>query len=86
MENKDYKKTLKLTWLAETPKAQFTPTYCVYFDHIISKPLLGKDEDFKQYVGHETRKEVKVLGDPELRNLKKGDIIQIQRKGFFKVI
>lgn len=53
--NKDYKKTLKLTWLAETAKATFTPTWCVYFDHIISKPLLGKDEDFKQFVNKDTR-------------------------------
>lgn len=85
LDNKDYKKTLKLTWLAHSDKAPFTPTYCVYFDHLISKPLLGKDEDFKQFVGHQTRQEVEVLGDPELRKLKKGDIIQIQRKGFFKV-
>ena len=55
LENKDYKKTLKLTWLAVTEQSKFTPTWCVYFDHIISKPLLGKDEDFKQYIGHETR-------------------------------
>ncbi|CAG9764840.1 unnamed protein product [Ceutorhynchus assimilis] len=85
LDNKDYKKTPKLTWLAETGKAPFTPTYCVYFEHIISKPLLGKDEDFKQYVKHETRQEFEVLGDPELKKLKKGDIIQVQRKGFFKV-
>lgn len=46
---------MKLTWLAVTDKAKFTPTWCVYYDHLISKPLLGKDEDFKQYVGHKTR-------------------------------
>ncbi|XP_018579674.1 bifunctional glutamate/proline--tRNA ligase [Anoplophora glabripennis] len=85
IENKDYKKTLKLTWLAEVEKAPFTPTWCVYFDHIISKAILGKDEDFKQYIGHETRREVQMLGDPELKNLKKGEIIQLQRRGFFKV-
>ncbi|ENN77483.1 hypothetical protein YQE_06011, partial [Dendroctonus ponderosae] len=85
LDNKDYKKTAKLTWLADTAKAKLSQTFCVYFDHIISKPLLGKDEDFKQFVDHETRKEVEVLGDPELRKLNKGDIIQLQRKGFFKV-
>ncbi|KAK4884370.1 hypothetical protein RN001_000641 [Aquatica leii] len=85
LENKDYKKTLKLTWLSDTENAMLTPTWCVYFDHIISKPLLGKDEDFKQFVGHETKKSVQMLGDPELKKLKKGDIIQLQRRGFFKV-
>lgn len=55
LQNQDYKKTIKLTWLADTGKAEFTPTYCLYFDHIISKPLLGKDEDFKSFIGHETR-------------------------------
>ncbi|KAF5270207.1 hypothetical protein FQA39_LY08421 [Lamprigera yunnana] len=85
LENKDYRKTLKLTWLADTENAMFTTTWCVYFDHIISKPLLGKDEDFKQYVGHETKKCIQMLGDPELKKLKKGDIIQLQRRGFFKV-
>lgn len=55
LDNKDYKKTLKLTWLADTPKSPTVEVYCVYFDHIISKPLLGKDEDFKQYIGHKTR-------------------------------
>ncbi|CAG0883237.1 unnamed protein product [Darwinula stevensoni] len=83
LENKDYKKTLKLTWLAETDKAPLIPCRCVYFDHIISKPVLGKDDDFKQFLGQDTRVEVMMLGDPELARLKQGDIIQLQRKGFF---
>ncbi|CAK1552350.1 unnamed protein product [Leptosia nina] len=85
LENKDYKKTLKITWLADSTKSPRVEVYCVYFDHIISKPLLGKDEDFKQYIGHQTRWEVPMLGEPELAKLKVGDIIQLQRRGFFRV-
>ncbi|KAH8330885.1 hypothetical protein KR067_008655 [Drosophila pandora] len=86
LENKDFKKTLKLTWLAvEDDASAYPPTFCVYFDNIISKAVLGKDEDFKQFIGHKTRDEVPMLGDPELKKCKKGDIIQLQRRGFFKV-
>ncbi|CAB3368587.1 Hypothetical predicted protein [Cloeon dipterum] len=83
LDNKDYKKTLKITWLADTPKGKTIPCACVYFEHIISKAVLGKDEDFKDYIGHDTRNDVMMLGDPELVNVKKGDIIQLQRRGFF---
>lgn len=56
LDDKDYKKTLKLTWLYEGESPEdFPPTVCVYFEHIISKAILAKDEDFKQYIGHETR-------------------------------
>lgn len=55
LADKDYKKTLKLTWLTETQEAPFIPCVCVYFDHIISKPVLGKDEDFKAYIGKNTK-------------------------------
>ncbi|XP_031617339.1 bifunctional glutamate/proline--tRNA ligase isoform X2 [Contarinia nasturtii] len=86
LENKDYKKTIKLTWLYEgASKDDFPPTVCVYFEHIISKAVLGKDEDFKQYVAKDTRREVPMLGDPELKKCKVGDIIQLQRRGFFRV-
>ncbi|KAL9891652.1 glutamyl-prolyl-tRNA synthetase [Glossina fuscipes fuscipes] len=86
LDNKDFKRTLKLTWLAvEDKKDAYPQTYCVYFDNIISKAVLGKDEDFKQYISHKTREEVQMLGDPELKKCKKGDIVQLQRRGFFKV-
>lgn len=83
LDNKDYKKTLKLSWLPDTPRTKLVPAVLVYFEHIISKPILGKDEDFKSYIGHETRRETLSLGDPELVHVKKSEIIQIQRKGFF---
>ncbi|XP_043399569.1 bifunctional glutamate/proline--tRNA ligase isoform X5 [Chelonia mydas] len=83
MENKDYKKTTKITWLAETPHAPLIPAVCVNYDHLITKPVLGKDEDFKQYVNQNSKQEELMLGDPCLKELKKGDIIQLQRRGFF---
>ncbi|OCT79431.1 uncharacterized protein LOC100158287 isoform X2 [Xenopus laevis] len=83
LENKDYKKTTKITWLAETPKAPFIPTSCVNYDHLITKPVLGKEEDFKQYINRSSKQEEVMWGDPCLKDLKKGDIIQLQRRGFY---
>ncbi|KAM5163294.1 bifunctional glutamate/proline--tRNA ligase isoform 4-T4 [Mantella aurantiaca] len=83
LENKDYKKTTKITWLADTLKAPFIPTTCANYDHLITKPVLGREEDFKQYVNRSSKQEEIMLGDPCLKNLKKGDIIQLQRRGFY---
>ena len=47
--------------------------------------MLDKNDDFKDFIGKDTKVEVEMLGDPELRKLKKGDIVQIQRRGFFIV-
>lgn len=85
LTNTDFKKTFKLTWLCKQDPSAYPLTYCVFFDHIISKPMIGKDEDFKQFIAKDTRKEVKMLGDPELKKCKKNDIIQLQRRGFFRV-
>ena len=55
LENKDYKKTTKITWLAETERALPVPAICVTYEHLITKPVLGKDEDFKQYVNKNSK-------------------------------
>nr|XP_004670165.2 bifunctional glutamate/proline--tRNA ligase isoform X2 [Jaculus jaculus] len=83
LENKDYKKTTKITWLAETCHALPVPAICVTYEHLITKPVIGKDEDFKQYVNKDSKHEELMLGDPCLKDLRKGDIIQLQRRGFF---
>ncbi|XP_054136275.1 bifunctional glutamate/proline--tRNA ligase isoform X2 [Melozone crissalis] len=83
LDNKDFKKTTKITWLAETPRSPLIPTVCVNYEHLITKPVLGKDEDFKQYINRNSKQEELMLGDPCLKELKKGDIIQLQRRGFY---
>ncbi|GFR95325.1 bifunctional glutamate/proline--tRNA ligase [Elysia marginata] len=83
LENTDFKKTQKITWLAEAEGGPFIPTVCLHYDHIISKGVLAKDEDFKQYINMDSKHEEVMLGDPCLADLKKGDIIQLQRRGYF---
>uniref|UniRef100_A0A672T3R1 Bifunctional glutamate/proline--tRNA ligase n=1 Tax=Sinocyclocheilus grahami TaxID=75366 RepID=A0A672T3R1_SINGR len=83
LENTDYKKTTKITWLAESSRAPLVPTVCVNYQHLITKPVLGKDDDFKAYINKNSKIEEKMLGDPCLKDLKKGDIIQLQRRGFY---
>ncbi|NP_001275581.1 bifunctional glutamate/proline--tRNA ligase [Danio rerio] len=83
LENTDYKKTTKITWLAESSRASFVPTVCVNYQHLITKPVLGKDDDFKDYINKNSKIEEKMIGDPCLKDLKKGDIIQLQRRGFY---
>ena len=82
--NKDFKKTMKLTWLSENDKnSPFTPVVLVYYDHIISKAILDKDDDFKNFVCQDSKHEIEVLGDPEFKNLKRGETVQVQRRGYF---
>ncbi|GBM15901.1 Bifunctional glutamate/proline--tRNA ligase [Araneus ventricosus] len=83
LDDKDYKKTLKVTWVVDSADSPLTPCMCVYYDHLVTKPVLGKDDDFKKFLNKNTKIVVNMKGDADLTTLKKGDIIQIQRKGFF---
>ncbi|KAM9860801.1 bifunctional glutamate/proline--tRNA ligase [Aulostomus maculatus] len=83
LDNKDYKKTTKITWLAETSGAPLLPAVCVNYQPLISKAIITKDDDFKDYINKNSKLEEKMVGDPCLKNLKKGDIIQLQRRGFY---
>ncbi|XP_064621300.1 bifunctional glutamate/proline--tRNA ligase-like isoform X3 [Lineus longissimus] len=83
LDNKDFKKTAKVTWLADADKCPLTPALCVHFDHIITKGVLGRDENFKDFVNYDSKREYTMVGDVELASLKKGDIIQLQRRGYY---
>ncbi|XP_070694452.1 bifunctional glutamate/proline--tRNA ligase isoform X2 [Pempheris klunzingeri] len=83
LENTDYKKTAKITWLADTNSAPLLPTICVNYQPLISKAIITKDDDFKDYINKSSKLEEKMFGDPCLKSLKKGDIIQLQRRGFY---
>ncbi|PAV81276.1 hypothetical protein WR25_02110 [Diploscapter pachys] len=87
LENKDYKNTMKVSWIGEVAKeeAKTVPLVAAYYDHIITKAVIGKDEDWKEFINYDSVHYKKMAGEPVLANLKKGDIIQLLRKGFFIV-
>ena len=41
LDDTDFKKTVKLTWLADVPEN--VAAVSVHYDNIISKPVLGED-------------------------------------------
>ena len=45
---------------------------------------LEKDDDFVKFINPCTRRETSALGDPNMRNLKQGEIIQLERKGYYR--
>ncbi|CAK9167152.1 unnamed protein product [Ilex paraguariensis] len=73
---------LKLTWLPDT--SELITLSLVEFDYLISKKKLEEDEDFLDVLNPCTKKETVALGDSNMRNLKRGEILQLERKGYFR--
>ncbi|KAK1430084.1 hypothetical protein QVD17_12587 [Tagetes erecta] len=73
---------LKLTWLPEID--ELVPLSLVEFGYLITKKKLDEDEDFVDVLNPNTKKEIAALGDSNMRNLKRGDILQLERKGYFR--
>ncbi|KAH0459412.1 hypothetical protein IEQ34_012226 [Dendrobium chrysotoxum] len=73
---------LKLTWLPDTD--ELINLSLVEFDYLLKKKKLEEGEDFLDNLNSCTRREVAALGDSNMRNLKRGDVIQLERKGYFR--
>ncbi|KAB2085665.1 hypothetical protein ES319_A05G414500v1 [Gossypium barbadense] len=73
---------LKLTWLAET--SELVNLSLVEFDYLITKKKLEEGEDFLDALNPCTKKETAAIGDSNIRNLKQGEILQLERKGYFR--
>eukprot|EP00002_Diphylleia_rotans_P019422 TRINITY_DN3759_c0_g1_i1.p1 TRINITY_DN3759_c0_g1~~TRINITY_DN3759_c0_g1_i1.p1 ORF type:complete len:752 (-),score=162.80 TRINITY_DN3759_c0_g1_i1:233-2488(-) len=73
----------KLQWVADTDDV--VSLVLVEFGHLMTKKKLEEDDDFLNFINGSSRKEIQATGDANLRNLQKGDIIQLERKGYFIV-
>eukprot|EP00201_Polytomella_parva_P009213 CAMPEP_0175064070 /NCGR_PEP_ID=MMETSP0052_2-20121109/15117_1 /TAXON_ID=51329 ORGANISM="Polytomella parva, Strain SAG 63-3" /NCGR_SAMPLE_ID=MMETSP0052_2 /ASSEMBLY_ACC=CAM_ASM_000194 /LENGTH=719 /DNA_ID=CAMNT_0016330357 /DNA_START=184 /DNA_END=2343 /DNA_ORIENTATION=+ len=80
----DVKKTKwKLTWLADVQ--ELVNLTLIDFDYIISKRKIEVDDDFKEFVNDQSRTVKVAVGDINTAKLAKGEIIQLERKGYYIV-
>ena len=83
----DFKKTRKLTWLGDAGAGAGAPVaLCLCdFDFLITKPKLDEGDEFEAFVNPRTKWEAPAVGEPAMRSLKAGAIVQLERKGFYRV-
>lgn len=80
----DFRKTSKkLTWLADTDDK--ITVDLVDFDHLITKDKLEEGDNFEDFLTPETEFHTKAYADVNVRDLKVSDIIQFERKGYYRV-
>ncbi|XP_004495831.1 glutamate--tRNA ligase, cytoplasmic-like [Cicer arietinum] len=73
---------LKLTWLPDSD--ELVSLTLAEFDHLITKKKVEKKEDIIDVVNPCTKKEILAYGDSNMRNLQRGEILQLERKGYFR--
>ena len=81
----DFKKTSKkVTWLsAPSDTYKLVPVTLIEYDYLIIKKKLEEDDNLEDVLNKKTEYRVKALASPEVAGLKKWDIIQFERKGYY---
>ncbi|KAJ5323724.1 Glutamyl/glutaminyl-tRNA synthetase class Ib [Penicillium atrosanguineum] len=79
----DVKKTeKKVTWLSTDQ--ELVPVELVDFDYLLTKDSLSEDDVLEDVLNYHTEHRDSCLADCNVAQLKEGDIIQFDRKGFFR--
>ncbi|KAI0006206.1 glutamate-tRNA ligase [Russula compacta] len=81
----DFKKTTKkITWLAQpTTTHPLVDATLIDYDYIITKKKLEENDELKDFVTPVTEFRQDALADANVRELKRGDIIQFERRGYY---
>ncbi|WVO15567.1 glutamate-tRNA ligase [Cryptococcus depauperatus] len=81
----DFKKTSKkVTWLsAPTPSQLLASVVLIEYDYLITKKKLEEDDNLNNIINIKTEYRTPALASKEVESLKKWDIIQFERKGFY---
>lgn len=79
----DFKKTKKkVTWLSNTPTI---PVTLLDYDYLIFKKKLEDGDNVEDFLTPDTEFRTPAIADINIRRVKKGDVIQFERKGYFIV-
>lgn len=82
----DFKKTKKkVTWLGKSASRPFTPVALLDYDYLITKKKLEEDDDVAKCLSPCSEFVTPAIADANVVSLKKGTIIQFERKGYFIV-
>jgi glutamyl-tRNA synthetase len=73
----------KLSWVAQSSNNPIVTL--TEFDNLISKEKLEEDDKFDDYINKDTLATTHVIGDAGLKNLKEHQIIQLERRGYYRV-
>jgi len=84
LEDKDFKKTKKIHWIAKDEKTMFEITL-VELDHLITKKKVEEEDKVEDIVNRDSYIAYSAIAEGNLRSCKKGDIIQLERRGYFYV-
>ena len=80
----DFKKTeKKITWLSTDQDLVKAEAW--EFEHLITKDKLEEDDDWEKFLTPDSAHKTDVLCDANVASLKVNDIIQLDRKGYYRV-
>lgn len=82
-EDKDFKKTAKITWLADG--TNLLVAELVEYDHLIKEKKVEEDVDFETIVNVNSRFSAPYYVDSNIRTLNAGQFLQFERKGYYKI-
>lgn len=81
----DFKATMqRITWLS-TQGQELIPVELVDFDYLITKDIIEKDDEIDKCLNPHTEFRSEALADCNVADLKADEIIQFERKGYFRV-
>ena len=55
----------------------------VDYGHLITKKKIDEGDNFEDFVNNDSQHDESAVGDANLRNLKQGEVIQLERKGYY---